>query len=274
MPIVAMTREMGSLGKDVAQGVSDALGASLYYEEIIDHLADRMRLRKSHVTRLLDGSAGILERMTADKTSLSIFAAEEIVKLAQSEKGAVLRGWGATHLLREVPHVVCVRVCAPFDLRRARMMQRLGTDDANKVAMEVRDNDEAHAAIIRRHFNFNFADAEHYDLVLNTERMSVAECVEQVLRAVRSPDFAETTQSRQALANLGLAWQVRAAMRHSPRTRAMRITVRADGATVMFNGAGYSTEDRNALREVALGVPGVKDVNDGMRDLEVRARFA
>lgn len=274
MPIVAMTREMGSLGKDVAQGVADALGVSLHYEEIIDHLADRMRLRKSHVTRLLDGSAGILERMTADKTSLSIFAAEEIVKLALADKGAVLRGWGATHLLREVPHVVCVRVCAPFELRKSRMMQRLGSDDADKVAMEVRDNDEAHAAIIRRHFNLNFADAEHYDLVLNTERMSVAECVEQVLRAVRSPDFAESTQSRQVLANLGLAWQVRAAMRHSPRTRAMRITVRADAGTVMFNGAGYGADDRNALREVALSVPGVKDVNDGLRDLEVRARFA
>lgn len=274
MPIVAMTREMGSLGKDVAQGVSEALGIPLYYEEVVDHLADRMRLRKSHVTRLLDGSAGILERMTADKTSLSIFAAEEIVKLAQQDKGAVIRGWGATHLLRSVPHAVCVRVCAPFELRKSRMMQRLGTDDAEKVAMEVRDNDEAHAAIIRRHFNLNFADAEHYDLVLNTERMSVAHCVEQVLHVVRSADFAVTAASRQALADLALSWQVRAALRHSPRTRGMRVTVRADGATVHFNGAGYSAEDRAAMREVVQAVPGVKDINDGMRDMEVRARFA
>ena len=104
-----------------------------------------------------------------------------------------------------MPHAVCVRICAPFELRKTRMMKRLGTEDADKVAMEVRDNDEAHAAIIRRHFNFNFADAEHYDLVLNTERLSVAECVDQILRAVRCPDFAETPQSRQALANLGRA---------------------------------------------------------------------
>ena len=274
MPIVAMTREMGSLGKDVAQGVSDALGIPLYYEEIIDHLADRMRLRKSHVTRLLDGSAGILERMTADKTSLSIFAAEEIVKLAQKDKGAVIRGWGATHLLRSVPHAVCVRVCAPFDLRKQRMLQRLGTDDADKVAMEVRDNDEAHAAIIRRHFGVNWVDAELYDIVFNTERMSVAECVQEVLHAVRSPDFAETPRSQQALADLALAWHVKAALRHAPRTRGMRVTVRAQGATVSFNGAGYSAEDRAAMREVVQTVPGVKEINDGMRDLEVRARFA
>ena len=45
MPVVAFTREMGSLGKDVAQSVSEALGVPLYYHEIIDHLADRMRLR-------------------------------------------------------------------------------------------------------------------------------------------------------------------------------------------------------------------------------------
>ena len=103
---------------------------------------------------------------------------------------------------------------------------------------------------------------------------SAAECVEAVLRAVRSPDFAETARSQQALADLALAWHVKAALRHAPRTRAMRVTVRAQGATVSFNGAGYSAEDRAAMREVVQTVPGVKEINDGMRDLEVRARFA
>ena len=44
--------------------------------------ADRMRVRKSHVERLLDGSAGLFQRLTADKTSLSIFSADEIVNFA------------------------------------------------------------------------------------------------------------------------------------------------------------------------------------------------
>jgi osmotically-inducible protein OsmY len=54
----------------------------------------------------------------------------------------------------------------------------------------------------------------------------------------------------------------------------MRVTVRAEGATVHFNGAGYSAEERAAMREVVQAVPGVREINDGMRDLEVRARFA
>jgi cytidylate kinase len=136
MPVIAITREMGSLGKDVARGVADALGIPVIYHEIIDQLADRMRLRKSHVMRLLDGRAGFLERMTADQTSLSIFASEEIVNAALQGNGAVIRGWGATQLLRDMPSVVCVRVCAPFEVRLQRMMARLGTNDAQSVAEE------------------------------------------------------------------------------------------------------------------------------------------
>ena len=155
MPIIAITREMGSLGKDVARGLGEALGLPVIYHEVIDHLADRMRVRKSHVIRLLDGSAGLFERLSADKTSLAIYTTDEIYGIAASctnKGGAIIRGWGATHLLREIPHVVCVRVCAPFELRKARMMERLGSDDAERIAEEIRINDEAHSAIVRRHF--------------------------------------------------------------------------------------------------------------------------
>jgi len=65
MPVVAITREMGSLGNEVAQGLGSELGLPVIYHEVIDHLADRMRVRRSHVIRLLDGHAGLLERLTA-----------------------------------------------------------------------------------------------------------------------------------------------------------------------------------------------------------------
>src|SRR5260370_37564753 len=98
MPIIAITRERGWRGKDVARGLGEALGLPVIYHEVIDHLADRMRVRKSRVIRLLDGSAGLLERLTADKTSLSIFTADEIFAIA-AKGGAIIRRWGAAHPL-------------------------------------------------------------------------------------------------------------------------------------------------------------------------------
>jgi cytidylate kinase len=274
MPLVAITREMGSLGKDVAQGLSEALQVPLIYHELIDQLADRMRLRKSHVVRLLDGSAGLLERLTADKTSLSIFSADEIVNVALQGHGAVIRGWGATHLLREVPHAVCVRVCAPFALRKRRMMERLGSADEEKVAEEIKQNDESHTAIMRRNFSVQWTDSEHYDLALNTERVSVQACIDQVLALVQSGRFAETEQSRGRLEDLGLAWQVRAALRVSVRTRDVRIAVSAENGRVTLAGMLDNAEQRTAVNEVAAGVDGTREIDDQLRTTDaVRPRF-
>jgi cytidylate kinase len=272
MPIIAITREMGSLGKDVARGLGEALGVPVIYHEVIDHLADRMRVRKSHVIRLLDGSAGLLEQMTADKTSLSIFTADEIYGLAASG-GAVIRGWGATHLLREVPHVLCVRVCAPFEVRRQRMMERLGSEDAEGVAEEIRINDEAHTAIMRRHFSVQWTDPEHYDMVLNTKRVSIDGCVSEVLALARAAQFQETEASRQKLADLALAARVRAALRRAPETREAQVQVASDTGRVTLSGAS-STDEMLAFVEVASAVPGVKDVAYRTRPgEEVRPRF-
>jgi cytidylate kinase len=273
MALVAITREMGSLGKDVAAALAEELGVALVYHEVIDHLADRMRVRKSHVVRLLDGSAGLLERLTADKTSLSIFSADEIVNLAMQGQGAVIRGWGATHLLRDVPHAVCVRVCAPFELRKKRMMERVGTSDEARVADEILQNDEAHTAIMKRNFSVQWTDAEHYDLVLNTERLSVKDCVAQVMGLVNSPAFAETDASRERLEDLALAWHVRAALRVSPRTRDVRITLKAQGSRVILTGLLDTSEQRTAVNEVAAGA-GARDIDDQLRTADaVRPRF-
>ncbi len=274
MPLVAITREMGSLGKDVAAGLSDALKVPLVYHEVTDHLADRMRVRKSHVIRLLEGKANLFERLTADKTSLSIFTADEIVNMAMQESGGVIRGWGATHLLREVPHAVCVRICAPFEVRKKRMLERTGSSDADKVAEEIQQNDEAHTAIMRRNFGVQWTDSENYDLVLNTERVSVKECVERVKGLVGSPEFAETDQSRQKLSDLALAWQVRASLRLSPRTRTLRVSATADRGRVTLSGVVDSAEERKDACEVAAAVAGVRELEDHLRSPDsVRPRF-
>jgi cytidylate kinase len=272
MPVIAITREMGSLGKDVARGLGEALGLPVIYHEVIDHLADRMRVRKSHVIRLLDGSAGLLERMTADTTSLSIFTADEIFGLA-AKGGAIIRGWGATHLLRDVPHAICIRVCAPFELRKQRMMERLNSDDGELVADEIRINDEAHTAIMRRHFSVQWTDPEHYDVVLNTKRISVDECVCEVLTLARAAQFAETDASRRKLDDLALAARVRAALRRAPETRAAQVHVSSDTGRITLSGAS-STDEMLAFVEVASAVPGVKDVAYRTRPgEEVRPRF-
>lgn len=272
MPLIAMTREMGSLGKDVAAAIAERQGKQVVHHEIIDSLASKMRLRKSHVIRFLEGKSGILERLSTDKTSLSIYTADETFALAESGQVAVIRGWGATHLLRPVSHVVSVRVCAPFEVRVKRMMERLNTDDRDFVENEIKLSEEAHGAITRRHFGVNWQDSENYDLALNTERLTVEECANEVMALLDDPTFQETPQSKRNFSNLALAAHIRAALREDARTSKMMFSITCEGGIVTLAGLVDPGQEPKDAAEVASRVPGVKDVRNQLRAVASGAR--
>lgn len=272
MPLIAMTREMGSLGKDVAAAVADRLDKQVVHHEIIDNLASKMRLRKSHVIRFLEGRSGIWERLTTDKTSLSIYTADETFALVESGKVAVIRGWGATHLLRPVPHVISVRVCAPLCVRVQRMMERLNTDDREFVENEIRMSEEAHAAITRRHFGVNWQDSELYDLVVNTERLSVEECVDEVMGLIDDETFRETPDSKRQFRNLALAAHIRSALRQDSRTAKMMLSVTCEDGIATLAGLVDPGQDPKDAAQVASRVPGVKEVKTQLRSVASGAR--
>src|SRR5437763_3347272 len=170
MPLIAMNRKMGSLGKDVAKGLSEEFGLKVQHHEIIDHLANRARVRKSHVISFLEGTQGILERLTVDNLKLRILTADEIVSAAESNDGVILRGWGATSLLKDVPHAVRVCVSASRRERVKRMMQRLDMGEDQAAAERIVDqNDEAAQAVMRRHFQIAVRAIKEYGIGFKIE---------------------------------------------------------------------------------------------------------
>jgi len=132
------------------------------------------------------------------------------------------------------------------------------------VVVVAAAGNEAHTAIVRRHYGLQWTDPEHYDLVLNTERVCIEECVDEVLGIVRSPKFAETEASRAQLEDLALSARVWAALRRAPETRQTRADVTASAGVIAV--AGCSTEEMLKIVEVAIAVPGVRDVKYRARD--------
>ena len=265
MPLIAMTREMGSLGKDVAAGVAARTGKRVVYHEIVEPIANKMRLRKSHVERFLDGKSGVWERLTTDKTSLSIFTADETFRFLRDGSTGVIRGWGAAHLLSNIPHVIRVRVCAPMETRVKRMMERLKTDDRSTVENEIQMSEEAHTAITRRHFGVNWRDPELYDVVLCTERMSVDECVQEVEGMLGKKCFQETPQSMRMVEDLALEWSVRSALRRDERTADASLTVECAAGLVRLMGVVDTPAQSSAAAEVARAVEGAREVDNQLK---------
>src|SRR5690349_10766479 len=266
MPVIAMTQEMASLGKDVALGVAQKLGLQLVRHEIGDMVAGRMQVKKSLIRRIREGKASKIEKWAADEKTISIFTAEEVFDLAV--KGNVLiRGWGATLLLRAVPHIPCIRVTAPMELRVKRLMERLETDDEDLARHEIEADDEARASRMGGHFNVTWGEPSLYDLTLNTERLSIATCVEEVIRLVQGEDFRETPQSRQLLSDLALQARARAALRADPRTANIDITVDVKGGDVAMRGIVVDDKEKALAKEVLEKVAGAGKVTDELRTM-------
>ncbi len=264
MTVIALTQEMGSLAKDVADQLARDLGLAVMRHEVVDHVSSRMHVPTSLINRLREGKAGAIERLRADRASLAVYVTEELLEVA--ERGdVVLRGWGATAVLRPVPHVVCVRITRPFGKRAAWLREQLGSGEANDAEEEIRRSDRAHAARMHAQFGVTWGDPLLYDLVLNTDRLSVESCAEQIAALSRRPEFAETEASRAILRDMSLEARVRSVLRGDAATQNVDVTVSSNAGRVVLSGMVLDADEVPAAERVVAAVPGVAGVDNQLR---------
>lgn len=265
MPVIAMTREMGSTGRDMALKVAADLGLKLVQHEVVEHVADRMHVGASAVNRFLEGEAGLLERWNIDRKRVSLFTAEEIFELA-SKGNVLIRGWGATHLLRPVSHVLSIRVCAPMNKRIQVMMDRINIEDQGTIRREIEKNDAAHTTTMTQLGHGDWQNPLHYDLVINSSRISVDDGVEAIKQLLESPTFAETDESRARLNDMKLEAAIRATLKRHHVTKGLDtmfdVTLKPGSGEVLITGM-VDNEHVSEQAERAIGdVPGVKTVRN------------
>jgi cytidylate kinase len=252
--------------------LAEAMGLGVMRHEVLDHVADRMNVPKSLIGRLREGKAGFVERLTADQRSVALHTADELFALA-ARGDVVLRGWGATCLLRPVPHVVCVRITRSLERRVEWLMRKLETEDAAFAEAEVRRSDRAHAARMHELFDVTWGDPVLYDLVINTDRVSVDSAVEQIRALAARPEFAETEASRSLLADMALQARVRVALRDDATTRNIDVTIVAEAGRIALQGIVVTAEERVHAEQVASRVDGVAAVDNQLRLMGTSRRF-
>lgn len=264
MPIIAMTQEMGSLAKDVAIELAASMNLSVMRHEVVDHLAGKLHVSTSVISRLREGKATLIERVKNDKDRFALYSAEEV--FTQADQGnVVIRGWGATCLLRPVPHVVCVRITRSMSKRVEWLMNHLETDDREFAESEIRRSDDAHASRMQQQFGVTWGDPVLYDVVLNTDRLSVHSCVEQIRALTQRPEFQETEESRKLLNNMTLAARVRAKLKDHEATAEINITIEAQNGNVLLRGIVINEREKTEVEKVATEVKGVTSVRNELR---------
>ncbi len=262
MAVIAMTRETGTLSGDVAAGLAGRLGLKIIRHELVKQdIVQSSGLPESETQRFLEGQSSLLERWRIDRNRICRCTAQEIYELAAKGK-VLIRGWGSVYLLRSVPHVFSLRICAPMEFRENVLMQRLGLKDRAAARAEIERDDAAHNGTMRKMFAIDWTDSAHYSMVLNTGRISVPDCVECAVRMVQTQAFAETPASKTELTGLLITARVRSALdRQFGSGAGALIQASVTGSHVVLTGpmadSRYIAEAVRAVRAVE-GVTGVE----------------
>ena len=203
-PIVTISRQCSSEGEEIASRTAKILtdrNDGLHPWVIVDKdIAERV-LEDHHLPKRI-------ARFFSDEQTLSI---EEHVEgilgisvpgstMVQNMTRTILRlarighvvliGRAAHLITASFPRAVHVRIIGSFDRRAERLAERKQCSWAAASA-EVRKIDGQRRHFISTYFHSDLDDPTHYDLVFNTDRISVEESARLIAQLVSSPDFRE-----------------------------------------------------------------------------------
>jgi hypothetical protein len=185
--VVCLSRALGAGGEEIGRLVADDLGFRYVDEEILVETADREGLspdvlaalerRPSGLSRLrLDvvtgGGLDELLRSLIKRSLLETAAAGRVVIVAHASAMALADAAGALRVL----------VTAPPEARARSLAAAQGLEPV-EAARQIDRSDTERAAYFRRFYGVAREQPTHYDLVLNTDRLSSRDAATLICRA-------------------------------------------------------------------------------------------
>jgi len=189
---VTISRDIGSLGDDIARRLSERLGWKVYDREIVDCISEDRGVRLTQVDHLDERDQNLLEDTVQRLLGMAGGGAlgqeeyhEALVRTVVSLAGegeAILVGRGANFVLNGQPGLH-IRVIAASEVRARRLSERwqVSLEDARRRMHQV---DEERRSFIKHHFKQDVANPRCYDLVVNTTQISPDQAVEVILASM------------------------------------------------------------------------------------------
>jgi cytidylate kinase len=202
--VVCISHSSGAGGEEVGRLVAERLGFLCVDEEIVARaavkggidaaeVADEER-RKSLAVRVLNamargggdawafgGSVPLRSGEELDSDDIQALIRETIEQTA-ARGNAVIVAHAASHAISPGPAVLRVLVTASPHTRAARVSDAEGLDQAD-AARALKDSDAGRADYLKRFYDVGEELPTHYDLVFNTDTLSIERVAELVAEA-------------------------------------------------------------------------------------------
>ncbi len=206
MAVVTIRGPLGSGATEVGRLIADLLKADYVDREIIAEVAARLNRDEQEVLAKETPPSGLLERIAEaleGSAPLGVgfegaylpaweiplddaryFQTLESVVRELARKPLVIQGRGSQFILKSDPGVFRVQLVAPVEVRLKRVMEELKADPETAKQAMLRFEGSSRK-FVKRYFQVEVDDPVHYDLVVNTERLSFPAAASIVAGAVR-----------------------------------------------------------------------------------------
>lgn len=180
--VIALTSNMGTGVKYVAEQVAQRLGLNLVYREICDpgRSSTAPAAQTAPETRATRWESG-LAFLHSQRQVGALADLEDLYRLVQRDN-VLICGNTPLHFLSGLAPAVKVRVRTTMALRVRRIMACMDTEESEFALAKILQSDQLHSQTLSRLFRIKDSESsELYDLVVDTGREPTEDCALQIV---------------------------------------------------------------------------------------------
>ena len=259
MSLITISQSKGSGGEHIARRVAETLQLQLYDDQRLTAEAQRMGIRAEDFRGLDEKAPGFFQRLLSNRPELFLDLMETVVyEVARNGQGVIV-GHGSQMLLQDFDCALHVFVHAPLARRIERLAQEqnLRTETAEKL---IRKSDSAQKGFFQFAFHQEFTDPSHYDLILNTQKLSWDSAARMVIDAARVEEIqACSLTALETMERLGKVKKIQAELLKNGINLAT-LKIDAEGDAMVVRGFTFTLEEKEIIEEAVQNVPNVASV--------------
>jgi cytidylate kinase len=260
MSVITVSRQLGSLGIEIAQAVANRFNYQYIDKEKIGTALADCGLPKIEIEKLDEKKPSFWDSWAIDRNKFFHHIRMIIYGFAQ-KNNVVIVGRGGQVILKGLPGVLHVRVFAPIDVRIRRIMDQQGINEKQAFRI-LRHSDEDSAGFIQSFFKADWEDPSLYDLIINTQKLSVDTAIMMILEAVYSPEIKDGEKKiEEKLADLILFRKVESTLMDLLGMGFKFINIHVEEGVVTLDGSVSSTIDMANCERAVASIEGVQRVN-------------
>ena len=261
MSRITISRQVGSLGTEIARGVAEKLNYEYVDKEKIGKILADFGFRGPEVEEFDEKKPPFWGSLSIQRTRF-LHSIQAFIYDVAREGQVVIVGRGGQVLLKNLPGTLHVRIIAPFDLRVKRLVESERVDEKHAVRM-LRQSDHDSAGYIHSFFNADWNDASLYDLLINTEKLSPATGVQLIIDSVHSGEIQEgVEEGKERLAELALVQKAEAKLVAILGSDLHHVEIRAEKGVVLLRGAVTSPVLKEECERTVAALEGVERVEN------------